>query len=358
MPNPREARLFAGARVLITGGLGFLGSNLAVRLVAAGARVTLVDALIPQYGGNLFNVESIRDRARVNIADIRDHHAMNAMVRGQDYIFHLAGQVSHVLGLNDPYPDVEYNIRGTVVLLEAVRHHAPRARLVFTGTRGQYGVVERLPVAENAATHPRGLYEITNLAAEKIIQFYGNSHDLDVVLLRLANVYGPRGQMKNPDYGVVNWFVRQVLDDECLRVFGDGKILRDFVYVEDCVDALLQCATSPEAYGEVLNVGNDQPASFLEVAQTLVRLAGRGRWTFVPFSPERALQEPGDYYSDITKIRRLVGWQPVISLELGLRDTLEYYRIHRDQYWRIEENAEDHRDRNRDAARDSLLVTT
>lgn len=333
MTPPIDPAFWRGTRVLVTGGLGFIGSNLALRLVELGAAVTLMDAMIPEYGGNLFNIEPIRDRVQVNFGDICDRHALDWLVRGQDFVFHLAGQVSHVMSLTDPYPDLEYNIKGTVVLMEALRRFNPGARVVFTGTRGQYGPAVSLPVAEDAPTRPKGIYEISNLTAEKIIQVYNDTHGVQAVLLRLTNVYGPRAQMKHSHYGVANWFVRLVLDGQTIQVFGDGQIKRDFLYVDDCVEAMLRCAASPAVRGEVLNVGVDQPANFLELAETLIRVAGGGRWDFAPFTPERKAQEPGDFYSDIRKIRRLVGWEPRTPLAEGLRRTVAYYRQHGRHYW-------------------------
>lgn len=333
--NEDHLRQFRGARALITGGLGFIGSNLAHALVRLGCRVTLVDAMIPEYGGNLYNVESIQDRVTINFCDIRDRHAMNWLVRGQDFVFHLAGQVSHVMSLTDPYPDIEYNIKGTVVVTEALRHHNPRARLIFTGTRGQYGPAVSLPVNEEAATNPKGLYDISNLTAEKIVKLYNDTHGVHGVLLRLTNVYGPRAQMKHSGYGVANWFVRLAIDDQTIPVFGDGRIKRDFLYVDDCVDAILRCAVAERAHGEIFNVGHDRPTDFLELAKTLVRVSGRGRWQFAPFTPERKAQEPGDFYSDIGKIRTLVGWEPLIGLEEGLRRTVAYYDGCKECYWTV-----------------------
>jgi UDP-glucose 4-epimerase len=324
---------WAGRRVLITGGLGFIGSNLAIRLANLGARVTIVDAMIPEYGGNLFNIEPVRDRVAVNFGDVCDRLAMNWLVKGQDYVFHLAGQVSHVMSMIDPFPDIEFNIKGTAVVMEAVRHHNPTAKVIFTGTRGQYGPASQLPVSETAPTNPKAIYEVSNLTAEKIIQVYHQTHGIPAVMLRLTNIYGPRAQMRHSQYGVVNWFVRQALDGEPIRVFGTGQILRDFVYVDDCVDAILAAATCDDAVGEIFNVGWDRPTSFLELAKTLERLCAGCTWHFAPFSAERAAQEPGDFYSDITKIRRVVGWEPRTGLEDGLTRTLDYYRRHRDHYW-------------------------
>ena len=324
---------FQGKRTLITGGMGFTGSNLAIALVDAGADVTIVDAMIPGYAGNLFNIAPVRDRVAIHLCDIRDVAAMNNLVQAQDYVFHLAGQVDHILSLTDPFPDIDINIKGTAVLMEALRWHNPRAKVIYTGTRGQYGSAVTLPVSETAPTHPKGIYEISNLTAEKIIQVYNDVHGIAAVLLRLTNIYGPRAQMKHPRYGVVNWFVRLAVDDETIQVFGDGKILRDFLYIDDAVEAILMSALEPKAVGEVLNVGIDQPYNFIELAETLIEVAGTGRWEFAAFSPERKAQEPGDFYSDISKIRRLVGWTPRTALKDGLRQTVAFYRRYKQHYW-------------------------
>ena len=324
---------FRDKRALITGGMGFTGSNLAIALVGAGADVTIVDAMIPGYAGNLFNIEPVRERVTVNFADVRDVNVMNYLVQGQDYVFHLAGQVDHVLSMTNPFPDIDINIKGTAILMEALRQHNPGAKLIYTGTRGQYGPAVRLPVDEEAPTHPKGIYEISNLTAEKIIQVYNDAHGIASVLLRLTNIYGPRAQMKHPRYGVVNWFVRLAIDDETIKVFGDGKILRDFLYVDDAVEAIMMSALAPDAVGEVLNIGIDQPTHFIDLAEAVIEAAGSGRWEFAPFTPEREAQEPGDFYSDISKIRRIAGWEPRTSLAEGLRETVAFYRRHKSRYW-------------------------
>jgi UDP-glucose 4-epimerase len=181
--------------------------------------------------------------------------------------------------------------------------------------------------------NPKGIYEISNLTAEKIMQVYHHIHGIHVVLLRLTNIYGPRAQMKHPHYGVVNWFIRLALDNACIKVFGDGQIKRDPLYVDDCIEALLGCAANDAVRGEVLNVGVDKPTNFVRLVEAVVQAAGRGRWEFAPYSPERRAQEPGDFYSDISKIRRLLGWTPRTTLESGLRQTVEYYRVWKEHYW-------------------------
>ena len=212
----------AGKKVLVTGGLGFIGSNLAIRLVREGARVTLCDAMIEGYGGNFENVREIRGDLEIHVADVRDESAMAELVAGQEVVFHLAAQVSHVMSLSNPYPDIDINIKGTAALLEACRKHNPGAVVVRSGTRGQYGPAVRLPVSEEAPSDPRGLYEISQLSAEMICRTYTRIHGVRTVPLRLTNVYGPRAQMKHSQFGVVNWFVRLALDGRPIPIFGSG----------------------------------------------------------------------------------------------------------------------------------------
>lgn len=324
---------FRGRRVLITGGAGFIGSSLAHRLVAAGADVTVVDALIPGYGGNLFNIEPIRGAVRLNISDIRDAHGMNYLVQGMDFVFHLAAQVSHVQSLSDPFPDIDINIKGTAVLLEACKHHNRKAVVIRAGTRGQYGPTSKWPVTEDAPMNPKGIYEVSQLSAEKLLQVYHDVHGVRGVNLRLTNIYGPRAQMSHSHFGVANWFVRLALEGKEIPIFGDGAIKRDFLYVDDCVDAMMLVAAEEKAYGKVFNVGAGDPTTFKDYAQTLIKVAGQGSWRFAPFTPERAAQEPGDFWSDISLIKKTAGWSPKTSVEEGLRRTVDFYRQHRARYW-------------------------
>lgn len=324
---------FKGKSCLITGGMGFIGANLACRLVDLGANVTIMDAMIPDYGGNEFNVYPIKDRVRINYCDIRDENAVIYLVKNQDYVFHLAGQVCHLMSLSNPFPDIEINITGTAILMEALRKHNKNAVVVYTGTRGQYGPSVSLPVNEEAPTNPKGIYEISNLSAEKIIKVYNDVHGIRSVLLRLSNIYGPRSQMMHSRFGVCNWFVRVALDDDTIKVFGDGSILRDFLYVDDCVEAILMSAVTEAAFGEIFNVGSPIPVSFLELVKSITSVAQQGKWEYAEFSAERKAQEPGDFYSDVSKIESIVGWKPTTPLEEGLAKTIEYYRKYKDMYW-------------------------
>jgi UDP-glucose 4-epimerase len=319
--------------VLITGGLGFIGSNLAIRLVRDGARVTVCDAMLEGYGGNPANVREVEGEIETRIADVRDEEEMGRLVEGRDIVFHLAAQVSHVLSLSNPYPDIDINIKGTAVVLEACRKRNPSALVVRSGTRGQYGPAVTLPVSEETPPNPRGIYEISQLSAEMICRTYTRIHGVRTVPLRLTNIYGPRSQMNHPHFGVVNWFVRLALTGEPIPIFGSGKILRDFLYVDDCVEALVAAAVEPSAVGEVLNVGDDRASTFLEVAEILRDLVPGSGIVFTDFTPERKAQEPGDFVSDISKIRRLTGWQPTIGLREGLARTVDFYRERRADYF-------------------------
>jgi len=324
---------WSGQKVLITGGLGFIGSNLAIRLVREGARVSICDARIEGYGANDANIREIRDDVEVQVADVRDDNVMGHLVAGKDVVFHLAAQVSHVMSLSNPFPDIDINIKGTAAVLEACRRRNPGAVVVRSGTRGQYGPAVALPVSEDAPSDPRGLYEISQLTAEMICRAYTRIHGIRTVPLRLTNVYGPRAQMKHSQFGVVNWFVRLALEGRPIPIFGTGKILRDFLYVDDCVEALVRAAREPRAVGEILNVGNDRASTFLEVAKTLQEILPGASIEFTDFTPERKAQEPGDFVSDITKIRRLLAWEPRVGLRDGLTRTVAYYRERRAEYF-------------------------
>lgn len=320
-------------RVLITGGAGFLGSNLAIQLVELGAKVTIVDNFLPGHGANRYNLEPIKDAVQLNVSDIRDICSMNELVRDQDFIFHLAGQVNHVDSIRDPLNDLDINCRGTLVLLEACKKFNQRAVVIFTGTRGQYGPSTKLPVAEDHPMNPKGMYAITNLTAEKMLQIYHQVHGVRSVCLRITNTFGPRHQMKHDQYGVLNWFVRRSLSRQNIELMGDGRILRDYVYIDDTVRAILGVAIEQSCYGEIFNVGGGAPTSFIDLAKTIVEVTGEGGLAFTEFSSERKALEPGDYVADIAKIGKAIGWKPEVSLRDGLEKTVRYYREHGRYYW-------------------------
>jgi len=324
---------FQGKRVLVTGGLGFIGSNLSARLKELGAKVTIVDNMMPRLGGNLFNVKEIMDHIQINFSDVRDEHSMDYLVKDQDFIFHLAGQVNHVDSIRNPIQDLDINCRGTLVLLESCRKYNQEVKVIFSGTRGEYGASVKLPVGEDHPTNPKGIYAVTNLSAEKMVLVYDDVHKISGTCLRITNTYGPRHQMAHDEYGVLNWFIRKAIDDELIPVFGNGHILRDFLYVDDLVECFLQVAICPSAYGEVFNVGTGIPISFIDLAKKIVKVADSGKVAFTEFTKERKEVEPGDYYTDVSKVRKVVGWTPKRDLREGLKKTIEFYRKYKKEYW-------------------------
>jgi UDP-glucose 4-epimerase len=327
------SEFYAGRAVLITGGLGFIGSNLARALVDLGARVTLVDSLIPDYGGNLFNIAGLEDRLRVNIADVRDPYSMDALVRDQDLIFNLAGQVSHLDSMRDPFTDLEINARSQLSILEACRHHNPSVKVVYAGTRQQYGKPQYLPLDEQHLQNPTDVNGVNKLAGEWYHIVYHNAYGLRTASLRLTNTYGPRQLVRHNRQGFIGWFVRTVCEGGTIQLYGDGSQLRDLCYVDDVVDAFLRVGESPHADGQVYNLGGLRPISLFELAQTMVAIAGKGDVELVPWPEERKRIDIGDVYSSYARIECDLGWKPSTTLEDGLRKTFEYYKAYGHHYW-------------------------
>jgi UDP-glucose 4-epimerase len=317
---------FNKKRVLITGGLGFIGSNLALRLVGLGSDITLVDSLIPEYGGNLWNIEPIRDRVIVNISDVRDEHSMKYLVQGQDYLFNLAGQTSHVDSMNNPFPDLEINARAQLSILEACRRHNPQIKVVFASTRQLYGAPQYLPVDERHPLAPVDVNGINKLAGEWYHLVYNNAYGIRASVLRLTNTYGPRMRVKDARQTFLGIWVRRILEGKPLLVFGDGKQIRDFNYVDDVVEALLLAGASDDANGMIFNLGADDPINLKDTAELMIRLNGGGALDIVPFPEERKNIDIGDYYADYRKIRSRLGWKPATPLPEGLVKTLEFFR--------------------------------
>jgi UDP-glucose 4-epimerase len=323
---------YSNRRVMITGGLGFIGSNLARQLVTLGADVLIVDSLIPDYGGNLFNVEGITDRVRVNIADVRQRSTMNYLVQDRDVIFNLAGQVSHIDSMRDPDADLEINCRGQLTILEACRYNNPGVKVVFAGTRQVYGKPDSLPVDETHLVRPTDVNGINKVAGEYYHLVYNNVFRLRACSLRLTNVYGPRQLIRHNRQGFIGWFIRLVIENGVIQIYGDGSQLRDFVYVDDAADAFLRAGASDACNGEVFNVGGDEAISHRNLTSLLVELAGGGRVEYVEWPPEKKSIDIGDFYADSSKFRRATGWAPTIDLREGMRRTIQFYREHYDRY--------------------------
>ncbi len=324
---------FHDKNVMITGGLGFIGSNLAIRLATAGARVTVVDSLIDDYGGNLFNLHGYEDRLRINIADVRTRPTMNYLVRGQHYIFNLAGQVSHIDSMENPYNDLEINCISQLSILEACRRFNPEVKIVFAGTRQQYGKPQYLPVDERHLMIPADVNGINKIAGEMYHLLYNNVYGIRACSLRLTNTYGPRMLMKHNRQGFIGVFIRQAINGECIKIFGDGKQRRDYNYVEDVVDAFLLAAADDRANGEAFNLGGLEVFSLLRFVELLIEITGSGSYEIVPFPEEKKRIDIGDYYGNFEKFRSLLGWEPQVRLREGLERTVDYFRKYKQHYW-------------------------
>ena len=324
--------MIRNSRILITGGLGFIGSTLAIKLVELGAKVTILDALISDYGGNQFNIQPIKDQVKIIIGDVRDQKLIKKLIKNQNIIFSLAGTLSHVDSMTDPFTDLEINCTSQLSLLEACRQFNPKAKIIFAGTRNQYGRAKYTPVDESHPMEPTDVNGINNVAAEWYYRLYHNVHQLWTCSLRLTNTYGPRHQMKHPRQGVLNWFIRQLLDGQTIKLYGDGSQIRDTNYVDDVVQAFILTAQNDSAKGQVFNLGGT-PISLKKFVQKTIEILGQGKYKTIPFPSGRKAIEIGDYVADYSKIRKALNWKPKISLSAGLKKTIGYYQEHKQYYW-------------------------
>lgn len=331
--NKKEiTNYYSNKNVLITGGLGFIGSTLAYRLVEFGADVTIIDSLIPEYGGNFFNIRGLEQKVKVNISDVRDKYGINYLVQGQDILFNLAGTLSHVDSMTNPFNDLEINCTSQLSILEASRKYNPGIKIVFAGTRNQYGKAQYLPVDEKHPMCPTDVNGINNIAGEWYHILYNNVYGIRAVSLRMTNTFGPRHQMKHPRQGVLNWFIRQLIDGETIKLYGTGTQIRDTNYVGDVVDALLLVMASEKTNGEVYNLGGI-PVSLKDFVESAIKINVSGDYEIIQFPEDRKAIEIGDYIADYSKIKNTVGWEPKITLEEGLKRTFEYYTKHKEHYW-------------------------
>jgi len=329
----RHAREYSGARVLITGGLGFIGSSVARALVHAGAQVTIVDSLFPEYGGNLFNIDDIKDRVRVNISDVRNVVSMQYLVGDQDYLFNLAGQTSHLDSMTDPFTDLNINCVAQLAILETCRAHNPRIKIVYASTRQLYGKPQYLPVDERHLLQPVDVNGINKMAGEWYHILYHNVYGMRTAALRLTNTYGPGMRVKDARQTFLGIWVKNVLSGLPIDVYGDGLQRRDFNYVADVVDALLLTGADERANGQVYNLGSDEVYALKELAELVIQVNGAGTSRLIPFPVERKVIDIGDYYADFSKIKTALGWDARVPLAEGLRATLAYYREHGAHYW-------------------------
>ena len=323
---------YRGRRVLITGGLGFIGSNLARQLVELSADVLLVDSLIPDYGGNLFNIDGIAGRVRVNVADIRQQTTMDYLVKDREVIFNLAGQVSHIDSMRDPQTDLEINCRSQLTILEACRRNNPAVKVVFAGTRQVYGKPDRLPVDEQHLVRPTDINGINKVAGEYYHLVYNNVFGVRACSLRLTNVYGPRQLVKHNRQGFIGWFVRLAVEGRQIQIYGDGSQMRDFVYVDDVSDAFLRAGATDAVNGDVFNVGGSEPIAHRDLVRLLLDVAGTGTFTFVDWPADEKAIDIGSFYADSTRFKAVTGWSPRVPLREGLARTVAFYREHLEKY--------------------------
>lgn len=323
---------FQNKKILIAGGLGFIGSNLARKLVNLGAKVHIIDALIPESGGNLFNIEGIEDQIEIHIADVQNESEILPLVKGRDYVFNLVGQNSHLDSMKEPYADLELNCRSQLSILEACRKINPSVKIIFTSTRQIYGKPEALPVHERHPLIPVDINGVHKLAGEWYHRIYAQNYGLRVCILRLTNTYGPRMRIKDSRQTFLGWWIHETIGGNEFQIFGNGNQLRDFTFVEDAVQALLLAAQREEVNGQIFNLSGDGPVCLEDLAKLLIRLHGSGFYRFTPFPEDLKSIDIGDYYADAAKINSMIGWRPKIGLEEGLQKTLRFFSDHLQHY--------------------------
>ena len=324
---------YAGKKVLITGGLGFLGSTLAIRLIGLGAQVSLLDGLIPELGANPFNIDPVKDRVKVVRADVGDRSATDSLVQGQDLVFNMAMHSCHLESMSNPLYDLETNVIPQYHFLESLRYHNPEARVVYIGSRAQFGQALTIPITEDTPPNPKDIYAATKQAVEWYHLLYRKICGLRVTSLRLGNTYGPRHQMRHPKYGVQNYLIRLALEDREISIFGDGSQKREMIYVEDVISCLLLLGADEACVDQVFCIGSAESITFLELVREIIRVCGSGRYVHVPWPEDRKSIEVGDVVTDFSKLTRRTGWRPTIRLSEGLEKTVDFYRKYRPYYW-------------------------
>ena len=324
---------YAGKQILITGGLGFIGSTLAIRLMELGAQVTLLDGLIPDLGANYFNIESIKERVHVVEAELGDRSAVDPAVKGKDLIFNIGMHSCHLKSMSDPLFDLRTNVLQQVQFLESLRFNNPQARVIYIGTRAQFGQALTIPITEDTPPNPRDIYAASKQVVEWYHLLYQKICGLRVTSLRLGNTYGPRHQMRHPQYGVQNFLIRLALEDQEIKIFGDGSQKREMIYIDDIVSCLLLLGEKPQCVDQVYCVGSAESITFLQLVEAIIRACGSGRFAHAPWPEDRKSIEVGDVVTDFSKLTAHTGWRPTTLLAEGLTKTAEFYRKHRQFYW-------------------------
>ncbi len=329
--NTASIASLKGKRILITGGLGFIGSNLAHRCVDAGAKVTIYDCLDPRSGGNMFNVKDIEKSIRLELNDIRNFEGLSACIRNQDVIFNCAAYTSHPQSMKEPFIDIDVNCKGAINLLEAARRFNPEAKIVHIGTSTQVGRMHKSPVDEWHSEYPLDIYSANKSASEKYFLIYGSAYKMRTTVVRLANNFGPRSNIRTPDFGFMNYFIGLALKGKEMQVFGKGQQLRTVGFVGDSVNALVLAAQRPESDGQTYFAVGDKQYTVAEIAQAIAKNVG-GKVRFVEWPKDRAVIEIGDAVITNQKIKKELGWKPDVSLADGLKKTRAYFKDSLDRY--------------------------
>jgi UDP-glucose 4-epimerase len=319
-------------RSLITGGLGFIGSNLAHYLTNLGHSVTIVDSLIPEYGGNLRNIFNIHDKVTINFSDVRDNNSIKELIKDKDYLFNLAGQTSHLDSMQDPITDLDINAKAQLSILEACRKYNPDIRIVFASTRQIYGKPKYLPVDEQHPRHPVDVNGINKIAGEQYHILYQEVYGIASSVLRLTNTYGPRMRIRDARQTFLGIWIRNLLLGKPIHVFGDGKQRRDYNYVEDVLDALLIAATEKNAVGNVYNLGAPAPLSLEDTAKIMCQKTEGGDYQMIPFPEDRKAIDVGDFICDYSVFHDQFGWEPKVCFEEGIAKSISYFKENLNYY--------------------------
>lgn len=315
-----------GKNVLITGGLGFIGSNLAHRCLELGALVTILDCLDPHSGGNLYNINGINDSIELVLSDVLNFDEVSRVILDKDVLYNCAASTSHPFSMKEPWIDLDVNCRGVINLLEAARRFNKEMKFVHIGTSTQLGKLRFRPADENHPEFPLDIYSANKSVSEKYVLVYGAAYNMPVTVIRFPNVFGPRASIHSSDFTFVNYFIGLALQDKAITIYGEGAQLRNVVYVDDCVNALIMAALSQRANGEVFFASGDEHFSVAEIGKTIVKHIGSGRVKLVPWPKEREVTEIGDAVLSNEKIKMVLGWAPGHNFAEGLNKTGLFYK--------------------------------
>jgi UDP-glucose 4-epimerase len=319
-------------KVLITGGLGFIGSNLAHRYVKLGAEVTIYDCLDPRSGGNLYNIHGIKDSLEIRYGDILDFGRLSQAIVNKDFVFNCAASTSHPFSMKEPWIDLDVNSRGVINILESLRRFNREAKFIHIGTSTQLGPLKYTPADENHSEFPTDIYSANKSVSEKYVLIYAKAYQLRTSVIRLSNVFGPRASIHSPEFTFNNYFIGLALQGKDIIVFGDGIQRRNLLYVDDAVSALLKSSQIDNSDGETIFAVGDDHYSVAQIAKTIAKYMGSGGVKFIEWPKDKKSTEIGDALISNKKAKKILGWSPKINFEEGLSLTKDYYNKCLNQY--------------------------